>query len=165
MLTRHFDFTNTISILALNLVRTGRTSLEWWSTSSILENSLSFKNFVKSIRMSDFTKFLNQNLLWLIGILVYIWTFRFHLCEAHISPNFQSLHLALTKEILSKRLFVFHSVVNSTVWKFQDFFITQILREINFEDSRSANSAILRHLWIFVLFEADIYQIDKIHRP
>ena len=30
----------------------------------------------------------------------------------------------------------------STVWKFQDFCITEILREINFEDSRSAKSAV-----------------------
>ena len=30
-----------------------------------------------------------------------------------------------------------------TVWKLQDFHITQILREINFWDSRSAKSAIL----------------------
>ena len=29
-----------------------------------------------------------------------------------------------------------------TVWKFQDFCITEILREINFEDSRSAKSAV-----------------------
>ena len=34
----------------------------------------------------------------------------------------------------------------STVWKFQDFRITEIFREINFEDSRSAKSAILTHL-------------------
>ena len=33
-----------------------------------------------------------------------------------------------------------------TVWKFHDFSITQILREINFEDSRRAKSAILTHL-------------------
>ena len=33
-----------------------------------------------------------------------------------------------------------------TVWKFHDFSITQILREINFGDSRSAKSAILTHL-------------------
>ena len=33
-----------------------------------------------------------------------------------------------------------------TVWKFQEFSITQILREINFEDFRSAKSAILTHL-------------------
>ena len=30
-----------------------------------------------------------------------------------------------------------------TVWKFHDFSITQILREINFRDSRCAKSAIL----------------------
>ena len=33
-----------------------------------------------------------------------------------------------------------------TVWKFPDVTITQILREINFGDSRSAKSAILKHL-------------------
>ena len=33
-----------------------------------------------------------------------------------------------------------------TVWKFQDFPIIQILREINFGDSRSAEFAILTHL-------------------
>ena len=33
-----------------------------------------------------------------------------------------------------------------TVWKFHDFSITQILREITFEDFRSAKSAILKHL-------------------
>ena len=34
----------------------------------------------------------------------------------------------------------------TTVWKFHDFPITQILREINFEDSSSAKFAILTHL-------------------
>ena len=33
-----------------------------------------------------------------------------------------------------------------TVWKFNDFSITQILREINLGESRSAKSAILTHL-------------------
>ena len=33
-----------------------------------------------------------------------------------------------------------------TVWKFHDFPITQILREIKFEDSRSAKSAVSTHL-------------------
>ena len=32
------------------------------------------------------------------------------------------------------------------MWKFRDFSITYILREINFGDSRSAKSAILTHL-------------------
>ena len=33
-----------------------------------------------------------------------------------------------------------------TVWKFHDISVTQILREINFEDFRSAKFAILTHL-------------------
>ena len=32
------------------------------------------------------------------------------------------------------------------MWKFHDFSITQILREINFKDPRSAKSAIVTHL-------------------
>ena len=32
--------------------------------------------------------------------------------------------------------------MENTVWKFQDFSITQILREINFAESRSPKSAI-----------------------
>ena len=66
-----------------------------------------------------------------------------------------------------------HSVekpkIYSTVWKFHDFSITQILREINFGDSRSAKSAILPHLQAlnfdcleFLHFlKAKIYQIYK----
>ena len=58
----------------------------------------------------------------------------------------------------------------STVWKFHNFAITQILREINFDDSKSAKSAILTHLEIlnfefdeFLTFlKAEIYQINKI---
>ena len=33
-----------------------------------------------------------------------------------------------------------------TVWKFHDFSITQILREINFGDPTSAKSVILTHV-------------------
>ena len=33
-----------------------------------------------------------------------------------------------------------------TVWKFHDFSITSILREINFGDSRSAKLAVFTHL-------------------
>ena len=58
-----------------------------------------------------------------------------------------------------------------TVRKFHDFTITQILREINFGDSRSAKSAILTHLHVGALI-FDIYefctfksQINKIHIP
>ena len=34
-------------------------------------------------------------------------------------------------------------IQDSTVWKFQDYSITQILREINFQDFRSAKTAIV----------------------
>ena len=34
----------------------------------------------------------------------------------------------------------------STMWKFHDFSITQILREISFANSKSAKHAILTHL-------------------
>ena len=60
-----------------------------------------------------------------------------------------------------------------TVWKFQNFSITQILREIIFRDSRSAKFAILTHsealnfdFYEFLHFlKAEIYQINKIHSP
>ena len=53
--------------------------------------------------------------------------------------------------------------------KFHDFAITQILREINFEDSEGAKSAILTHLkalnfdfYVFLHFlKAEIDQIKK----
>ena len=57
-----------------------------------------------------------------------------------------------------------------TVWKFHDFSILQILREIDFDDTRSATSAILTHLvalnFVFCEFlhflKAEISQINKI---
>ena len=57
------------------------------------------------------------------------------------------------------------------MWKFHDFCIIEILREINFEDSRSAKLAILTHLEAlnFDIYEflhilkAEIYQNNKIH--
>ena len=39
----------------------------------------------------------------------------------------------------------FSKILLATVWKFQDFCITQILHEINFGDSKSAKSVILTH--------------------
>ena len=61
----------------------------------------------------------------------------------------------------------------NTVWKLHDFSITQILREINFEDSRSAKSAILTDLEalnfdfheILHFFRAEIYQSNKRQSP
>ena len=60
-----------------------------------------------------------------------------------------------------------------TVWNFQHFSVTEILREINFGGSRSAKSALLIHLETqnFDLYEvlyflkAEIDQIDKIQSP
>ena len=56
------------------------------------------------------------------------------------------------------------------MWKFHEFYITQILRENNSWDSRSAKSAISTHLeavnfdfYEFLhLLKADIYQRNKI---
>ena len=60
-----------------------------------------------------------------------------------------------------------------TVWKFKDFSISRILREINFEDSWSAKSAILPHLealnfgyYLFLHFlKGEIDQINKNQKP
>ena len=41
---------------------------------------------------------------------------------------------------------VLNMKVTYTVWKYHDFSVTQNLREINFEDSRSAKSANVTHL-------------------
>ena len=59
------------------------------------------------------------------------------------------------------------------MWKLQDFFINQILREIKFGDSKSAKSAIFTHLEtlnsdfyeFLYLLKAEIYQIYKIQSP
>ena len=40
----------------------------------------------------------------------------------------------------------FIACLHTTVWKFQDFSVTQILREINLGDSRSTKSANLTYL-------------------
>ena len=56
------------------------------------------------------------------------------------------------------------------MWKFHEFSIPKILREINFEDSKSAKSAILPHLearnfdfYEFLHFlKAEIYQKRQI---
>ena len=59
------------------------------------------------------------------------------------------------------------------MWKLKDFAVTQILREINFEDSWSAKSDILPHLdalnfdiYEFLHFlKAEIHQIMEIQSP
>ena len=62
------------------------------------------------------------------------------------------------------------SLFLSPVWIFHDFYITQILREINFGDSTRAISAIFAILEtlnfdfyeFFHLLKAEMYQINKI---
>ena len=59
------------------------------------------------------------------------------------------------------------------MWKFHDFSITQILREINFWESKSAKSAIFTHkealnsdFYEFMHFlKAEIDQIKQIQSP
>ena len=52
--------------------------------------------------------------------------------------------------------------VLQTVWKFYNFSIIQILREINFGESRGSE---FQCLCIFALFETEINQIVKIQAP
>ena len=59
------------------------------------------------------------------------------------------------------------------MWKFQDFSVIQILREINFGESRSYQTAVFALFWIpnfdfheFLHFlDAEIYQINIIQSP
>ena len=51
---------------------------------------------------------------------------------------------------------------NFTVWKFHDFSITQILREINFGDSRSAESAIYTILGAVNFVLLVIFSLEKV---
>ena len=74
--------------------------------------------------------------------------------------------------MISRNILFFHTVF-CTMWKFQDFSITQILREINFGDSGSVKSAILTHVEAlnfdsheFLHFlKTEIYQIKEIQSP
>ena len=77
------------------------------------------------------------------------------------------------KILVAEKSWNFHTMdlkgLKYTVGKFHDFSITQILREINLEDCRSAKSAISTHLqplkfdsYEFLHFlRAEIYQINK----
>ena len=56
-----------------------------------------------------------------------------HTLDSNYSERFRSMSFLKSEIIL-------------TGWKFQDFSVTQILREIKFGDSRSAKTAILTHL-------------------
>ena len=63
------------------------------------------------------------------------------------STSFDRMQAALRKFAVddsSVSTYIYHRLlgIKSTVWECHDFSITQFLREINFEDSRSAKSAI-----------------------
>ena len=74
---------------------------------------------------------------------------------------------------MSENLFLKLLNWQNTVWKFREFSISQILREINFGDSRSAKFAISTHLqalnfdlYDFLHFlKAEIYQINHFQSP
>ena len=53
-----------------------------------------------------------------------------------------NFHLPVLPTLATFKFEIFQELV-TTVWKFHDFSITHILREINFWDPRSAKSAIL----------------------
>ena len=81
-----------------------------------------------------------------------------------------------TPTIVKLHFFLFHILYHLflqwlaiTVWKFDKFSITQILREINFGNYKSAKLAILTHLKAlncdFLHLKAEIRQIDKMQSP
>ena len=51
-----------------------------------------------------------------------------------------------------------------TVWKFQDFCISQILREINFVDSRSAKTAIIVNLGAVNFVHLVTFSLQKVQK-
>ena len=54
-----------------------------------------------------------------------------------------------------------HQTICNTVWKFQNFAITQILCEINFGDSTSAKSALLTYLDVHNFAFCEIWHFLK----
>ena len=49
----------------------------------------------------------------------------------------------------------------STVWKFQDFFVTYILREINFGDSKSSKTAVFANFWALSFVNLVNFSLQK----
>ena len=56
------------------------------------------------------------------------------------------IRCSVASQLFTEKFPQFSHCVYITVWKFQDFSITQVLGEIKFWDSRSAKFAISRHL-------------------
>ena len=66
-----------------------------------------------------------------------------------VKVTFVYFLLDILKKKTCKNLAIMYNLkgyLHFTVWKYNDFSITQILREINFEDSRIVKSATSTHL-------------------
>ena len=74
-----------------------------------------------------------------------------------VADYFLHFHtLWLKHSVKLQNLLIFQVRVNFslfTAWKFHNFSITQILREITFGDCRSAKSANLKSLWILIFMK------------
>ena len=62
------------------------------------------------------------------------------------------------------KVFVRALCAKSTVWKFQDFCITQFIREINFEHSRSAKTAIFALLRAVNFVQLVSFSFQKVQK-
>ena len=58
----------------------------------------------------------------------------------------------------------FHTVPKLTIWKFQYFYITQILHEINFGEIRSAKIAVFAILGALNFVNLVNYSIQKVQK-
>ena len=52
----------------------------------------------------------------------------------------------------------------STVWKFQDFYVIRILREINFGESRSTKNGVFAIFGALNLVELVIFSLQKVQK-
>ena len=52
----------------------------------------------------------------------------------------------------------------STVWKFHDFYVTQILREINFEESWSCKTAVFVILGALKMINLVNFNLQKVQK-
>ena len=104
---------------------------------------------VNILRLHTFSRlfsrsyFVSLNLcLVLIGLLRPVLLFH----EYNFGVNDPYAENLVLRRITAYTLVDLGKCLHHTVWKFQDFSITQILREINFVGSRNAKSSISTHL-------------------
>ena len=65
---------------------------------------------------------------------------------------------------MTKWHFQFSSSTQGTVWKFHDFSIPQILCQINFEDPRSAKTAIFANLGAVNFVDLINFSLQKVQK-